>query len=49
MRQTRINYNLILDNIELHYIDTDAFISNGNTKDILKNLKLWKTYLISVI
>ena len=27
------------ENIQIHYIDTDAFVLSGNTKDIIKDLK----------
>ena len=27
------------ENIQLHYIDTDAFVFSVNTKDIIKELK----------
>ena len=37
------------ENIQLHYIDTDAFVLSLKTKDIIKDLKkTWKIYLISV-
>ena len=41
MRHIMINYNLILEekNIQLHYMDTDSFVLNVNTKDIIKDLK----------
>ena len=36
------------ENVQLHYIDTDAFVLSMNTKDIIKNLKNWKIFLILV-
>ena len=36
-------------NLHSHFMDTDSFILSVNTKDFIKDLKNWNTYLILVI
>ena len=36
-------------NIQLHNIDTDSFVLSINTKDNIKDKKIWKIYLFSLI
>ena len=36
---TNWNHNLRKKNLHLRYMDTDSFILNVNTKDIIKDLK----------
>ena len=36
------------ENIHLFYMDSDSFVLSVNTKDIIKDLKNLKIYLISV-